>query len=117
MTIQEKSLAFAIEIVKLCKEIDHNHKIWSLTDQLRRSGTSIGAMVREAQYAESKADFIHKMQIGQKETNETIYWLNLINSGEYIEKPEYTRLHDEAEQLLKMTIAILKTSKKNRTNH
>ncbi|WP_330873312.1 four helix bundle protein [Dissulfurimicrobium hydrothermale] len=75
--IREKSFAFALRIVRLCRMLESEHRERVLGKQLLRSGTAIGALVREAEYAESKADFIHKMSIAQKEAGETAYWLEL----------------------------------------
>ena len=82
--VKEKSFQFAIEIVNLCRQLDSQHRIYPLSNQLLRSGTSIGAMVRESEHAESSADFIHKLQIGLKEANETAYWIELLNHTQYL---------------------------------
>lgn len=80
--IEEKSFDFALAIIKIVKEIRAVHNEHILSRQLMRSGTSIGAMVREAEHAESKKDFIHKMSIGLKEANETRYWLDLLHESD-----------------------------------
>ncbi len=79
--IKNKSFQFAIRIVKLYQFLYNEKKEFILSNQLLRSGTSIGAMVREAEHSESKADFIHKLAIAQKEINETIYWLELLKEN------------------------------------
>src|SRR5580765_6346616 len=79
----KKSLEFAIKIVHLCKTL-HEQKEFVLSKQLLRSATAIGALIREAEHAESKADFLHKMNIALKEANETGYWLLLLFKGDYI---------------------------------
>lgn len=75
-----KSYAFAIRIVKLCKALSQDKKEFILSKQLLRSGTAIGALVREAEHAQSKADFLNKMNIALKEANETEYWLLLLRT-------------------------------------
>ncbi len=75
--IKDKSFVFSIRVVKLCKYLIENKKEFVLSKQLLRSGTAVGALVREAQNAESTKDFIHKLAIAQKECDETIYWLEL----------------------------------------
>ena len=82
--IKDKSFVFSIRVVKLCKYLIENKKEFVLSKQLLRSGTAVGALVREAQNAESTKDFIHKLAIAQKECDETIYWLELLKETEYI---------------------------------
>src|SRR4051812_18523365 len=94
--LQEKSFLFAIRIIKLYQYLVSNKKEFVLSKQLLRSGTSIGASIREAQNAESKADFIHKLSVAQKECDETIYWLELINSTGYINEKEFKSISVEA---------------------
>ncbi len=77
--IRDKSFAFALRIVKLYQYLTEQKKEYVLSKQLLRSGTTIGALVREAQQAESKADFIHKLAIALKEANESDYWLDLLS--------------------------------------
>lgn len=84
-----------------------------LSKQLLRSGTAIGALVREAQNAESTKDFIHKLGIAQKESDETIYWLELLKETEYINDKEFESINNEANELLKMLRSAIITSKKN----
>jgi four helix bundle protein len=76
--VKDKSFEFAVRVVKLFKYLSIQEKEFVLSKQLLRSGTSVGAMIREAEHAETKKDFIHKMAIAQKEINETIYWLELL---------------------------------------
>ena len=90
--IEEKSFDFALEIIKI---VQSNFNEYVLSKQVMRSGTAIGAMVREAEHAESKKDFIHKMSIGLKEANETRYWLDLLFKSNYIGKDEYATLNNE----------------------
>ena len=93
--IEEKSFDFALEIIKIVKVVQSNFNEYVLSKQVMRSGTAIGAMVREAEHAESKKDFIHKMSIGLKEANETRYWLDLLFKSNYIGKDEYATLNNE----------------------
>lgn len=111
--IGEKSFEFALLIIKTVKEIQSDKKEFILTKQIMRSGTSIGAMVREAEHAESKKDFIHKMTIGLKEANETRYWLDLLHKSDYLDFKLYNTLHSQIEQMIRLLAAIVKTSKQN----
>jgi four helix bundle protein len=114
--VMDKSFAFAVKIVKLVKSIQDQKKEYLITKQLIRSGTSIGANIREGNNAESKADFIHKLSISQKECSETIYWLDLLKETQYITESEFDSLHSDAVELLKLLTSILKTTKGN-INH
>ena len=87
--IRDKSFAFALRVVKLAKYLEVEKREFVLSKQVLRSGTAIGALVREAEHAESQADFVHKMNIALKETNETIYWLDLLHQGDYLDKQSY----------------------------
>ena len=109
--LQEKSFQFALKIIKLCKFLAEEKREYVLSKQILRSGTSIGANVREAQNAQSKADFIHKLSISQKECDETIYWLELLNQSEYISNEEFSFLNANANELLKMLRSAILTSK------
>ena len=111
--IKDKSFQFAIRIVNLCKFLNNSKKEYILSKQLLRSGTSIGAMIRESEHAESKADFIHKLAIAQKETNESLYWLELLYKTDYITQEEFKSLNLDAVELIKLLTAILKSSKTN----
>ncbi len=82
-----------------------------------RSGTSIGANIREAHNAESKADFVHKLGIAQKEADETIYWLELLVETKYLTEGEFNSIHTEAEEILKIIKSIILTSKQNYKSH
>ncbi len=116
--IRDKSFLFAIRIVKLYKYLQSDKKEYVLSKQLLRSGTSVGAMVREAEHSESKKDFVHKMAIAQKEINESIYWLELMNATEYINKEQFDSLNKDAVEVIKIVTTIIKNTKKNlTTNH
>ena len=102
----DKSRAFALKMMGVCKEIKH-----PLINQVLRSGTSIGANIHEAQYGNSKADFIAKLHIALKEANETKYWLILLNKSNYISNEEYKLLEDNCEKIKAMLIKSLNTAK------
>ena len=111
--IKDKSFAFAIRIVKLYKFLS-DKKEFILSKQLLRSGTAIGALIREAEHAESNADFIHKLAIAQKEANETDYWIELLYQSEYLTKDEYQSIYKDITELNKILASILITSKNKR---
>ena len=111
--LSDKSFAFAVRIVRLSQFLVSEKKEFVLSKQIIRSGTSIGAMTRESEYAESKADFIHKLSIALKEANETIYWLDLLKETHFIEDEMYNSLKTDSEELLKLLISIIKTTKSN----
>jgi four helix bundle protein len=112
--IKSKSFDFAIRIVKLYQFLCEQKKEFVLSKQLLRSGTSIGANVREAEHAESKSDFIHKISISLKEANESAYWIELIYKTDYIEKSHFISIQTDLDEILKLLITILKTSKSNK---
>lgn len=112
--IKEKSFAFALEIVVLYKSLVERRE-YLMSKQLLRAGTSIGANVREAEYAQSRADFIHKLSLGLKEANETEYWLDLLKSGNFVNTQEIESLQSKIKELLRLLIKIIKTTK-NSTN-
>lgn len=109
--LKDKSFFFAIRIVNLYKYLKKEHEEYILSQQLIRSGTSIGAIIREAEHAESTKDFIHKLSIGLKEANESKYWLDLLVATDFITKKMYASLNKDCEELLKMLIASVKTTK------
>ncbi len=106
-----KSFAFALRVVKLAKYLQDEKKEFVLSRQVLRSGTAIGALVREAEHAESRADFVHKMNIALKEANETLYWLELLYQAEYIAEPSYQSIRADSEELVKLLVSIVKTTK------
>ena len=114
--VKDKSFGFAIRIVKLYKFLKTDKKEYVLSKQLLRSGTSVGAMVREAEHAETKKDFIHKMAIAQKEINESIYWLELLKETDYLKTSEFENLHNEAIQIIKLITSIIISTKANINN-
>jgi four helix bundle protein len=110
--IKNKSFDFAIRIVNVYK-ILIERKEFVMSKQMLRSGTSIGANIREAKNAESKADFIHKLGISQKETDETLYWLELLHATNYISNEEFISLETDCIEILKLLKSIIITSKNN----
>lgn len=111
-----KSKSFAIRIIKLYKHLCDVKKEYVLSKQLLRSGTSIGANIREASFAQSKSDFISKMSISLKEVSETMYWLELMEETEYISADIANSLKEDARELLRILQASIITAKKNRDN-
>ena len=112
--VADKSLDFAVRIVNLYKVLTKNHKEFVMSKQLLRSGTAVGALIREAEHAESKADFIHKMSISLKEANESLYWLILLQKTEYLSGIEFESIHNDCEQIVRMLASIVKSSKNNK---
>ena len=108
--IKEKSFAFAIEVVNLYKVLAEK-KEFVLSRQMLRSGTSIGANIREAEHAQSKADFIHKLSISLKEANETEYWLDLLHETKYLSEVDFKNIKPKITELLRLLTSIVKTSK------
>ena len=104
---------FAIEIVKLCKQIKEERDEKILYSQLLRSGTSIGANIHEGNYASSRLDFINKFQIALKECYETEYWLEIFYESEYIAKDEFDKFYADCSKIRKMLAASIKTAKNN----
>ena len=109
--LKDKSYHFAVRVVKLFKFLQSEKKEYILSKQLMRSGTAVGALVREAEFAESKADFIHKLAIAQKECNESIYRLELLQETEYLEKNEFSSLNKDAIEIIKIITSSIKTVK------
>ena len=113
MMIKDKSFNFAVRIVKLYQFLSQHKKEYVLSKQVLRSGTSVGAMVREAEHSESKADFIHKFAIAQKEINETIYWLELLEATDYLSKEQFVSIYHDAVEIIKIITTIIKNTKAN----
>lgn len=112
--LKEKSYSFALKIVKISMSLNDSRE-YVLSKQLLRSGTSIGALVEEANQAESKADFIHKLSISNKEANETHYWLRLLIDSGIVERKEGDILINDCIELAKILTASIKTSKQKRS--
>ena len=111
--LQEKSFEFAISTIQVYKRLIETHKEYVLSKQLLKSGTAIGALVREGAYAQSKADFISKMSIALKEANETEYWLLLLQKTNYIDELQANDLINKNKSLIRMLISSIKTAKTN----
>jgi four helix bundle protein len=109
-----KSFAFAVKVVRTSQSLIEN-KEYVLSKQLLRSGTAVGALIREAQNAESRADFIHKLAIAQKECDETIYWLELLKETNYLNESDFRNLKFGAEELLKMIRSSIITTKQKQS--
>ncbi len=107
-----QSVDFAVTIINLVKELKNQHES-IISNQIGRSGTSIGANIREAQYAHSKADFISKLQIALKESNETSYWLELLFKTNYIDEAKYKEIDNLNISIRTMLIASINTAKNN----
>ncbi len=110
--VEDKSFAFAVRVVNLYKYLCHEKKEHVLSKQLLRSGTAIGALVREAEQAESKPDFIHKMAIALKEANETEYWVLLLAETDYLNTQESESIINDNKELLKLLTSIINSTKR-----
>lgn len=110
--VADKSKSFAIRIIKFYKYLCDEKKEFVLSKQILRSGTSIGANIRESKNAQSKADFISKMNIALKEADETAYWMEILWESEIIEKSQVIDLYELNTELIKLLTAIIKSSKK-----
>jgi len=110
--ILDLSIGFAVRIVRLYQYLCEEKKEYVLSKQLLRSGTGIGANVREAVYGQSKKDFIAKMSIALKEASETEYWLELLYKVNYLEKKQHVSITNDCTKIVKILTAIIKTSKK-----
>ncbi|WP_217359970.1 four helix bundle protein, partial [Anabaena sp. UHCC 0253] len=111
--IKDKSFYFAVRIVNLYKYLSDQKREFVLSKQLLRSGTAIGALVREAEQAESKADFIHKLAISLKEANESDYWIELLYKTDYLTEKEYKSINNDNRELIRLLTSIIKTSRNN----
>ncbi len=109
----DKSIDFAARIIKLCRYLQEKQKENIISKQIIRSGTSIGANINEAQYGNSKADFISKLHISLKETAETEYWLRLLSKSECIEDKIFQSLLTDCLELKKILISSINTAKNN----
>ena len=110
--LKDKSYLFAIEVVRLSQNLIGEKKEYVLSKQILRSGTSIGALIRESEFAASKADFINKLTVSLKEANETEYWLMLLYDTGYLSKENLDKLQSMCKELIAMLVSSIKTSKK-----
>lgn len=111
--LKDKSYQFAIRIVKLTKYLQEEKREFIISKQVLRSGTAIGALIAESEFAQSKADFISKLHISLKEANETNYWLELLKDSEYISFKMYDSIQPNIKELISMLVSSIKTSKEN----
>ena len=109
--VEEKSIQLAIRTIRLYQYLRSKKKEFVLSKQLLRSGTSVGANVAEAQQAQSRADFLSKINIALKEAAETEYWLRLLRATDYLEEKEFRSIYSDCEQVKKLLVAIVKTTK------
>ena len=115
--IQDESKAFAIRIINLYKYLRENKHELVLSKQLLRSGTSIGANISESVFGQSDMDFISKLSIALKESNETRYWLELLHETTYLDDKQFISIYDDCEKIKATLINTINTTKKNRKNH
>ncbi|MEJ1240204.1 four helix bundle protein [Chryseolinea sp. T2] len=108
--IKIKSFEFAVEITKVCREL-MNQKEFTLSRQLLRAGTSIGANVNEALFADSKRDFAYRLGVALRECSETMFWLQLLNATDYLSYQTFKKLHDRAGELRRILSSIVKTTR------
>lgn len=109
--LDQKSVAFLLRIIKAYRFLQENKNEYVLSKQLLRSGTAIGALVREAEFAESSGDFVHKLHIALKEANESDYWLLLLKESGYIDEVSYLSIKQDCKELIKLLVSIVKTTK------
>jgi four helix bundle protein len=114
--VREKSKAFAIRIVRLSQFLQENFHEYVLSRQILKSGTSIGANIRESKNAQSISDFISKLEIALKESDETQYWLEILYETDYITKEQFDSMITDNKELTAMLVSIVKTSKQNKNN-
>ena len=109
--MQELSFAFAVRVVRLSQYLQNDKKEFVLSKQILRSGTAVGALIREAEFAQSKTDFVHKLSIALKEANETLYWLALLDETDYIDSKLYESLQANCKSITAMLVKSIKTAK------
>lgn len=112
--LKDKSFQFALQIIELYKSMCNKHHEFVLSKQMLRSGTSVGANIREAQNAQSNADFIHKLSIAQKECDETLYWLELSFHSNYIDLTTFETMQQNANEILRMLKSAIITTKQKK---
>ncbi len=113
---REKFKKFAVKMVELKQFLNEQKHEYNMADQIQRSGTAIGAIHREATYAESDVDFIHKLAMSQKECNETLYWLELLYETHYLSKEQFDSLYTDAEEIMRMLSSSIITMRKKLNN-
>ncbi|BBG66384.1 conserved protein [Hydrogenimonas sp.] len=108
--MKDKSYQFALRIIKLNRYLNEQ-KEFVISRQILRSGTAVGALIRESEFAQSRADFINKLHIALKEANETSYWISLLKDSEYITLSMYNSIKPEIDELVSLLVAIIKSCK------
>ena len=111
--LHQKSFEFAVRVVKLARFLSQEKQDWVLARQVLRSGTSIGANIRESRFAQSKADFISKLSIALKEASETQYWLELLSATALLTKKKGASLKADVDWLVGTLVNVIKSSKRN----
>ena len=106
-----KSYAFALRIIKLAQFLQKEKQEYILCKQILRSGTAIGALIRESEFAQSSLDFVHKLSIAVKEANETDYWLNLLADSAYISEEAFQSMESDCDELIALLVSSIKTVK------
>ena len=114
--LADMSMSFSVQIINLVRDLKAKHES-VISNQIGRSGTSIGANIREANYAQGKKDFISKLEIALKEASETGYWLELLYRTNYIDESTFKSLNDQCTSIRVLLIASCKTAKSNRQNN
>ena len=112
--LTKKSYLFGVRIVKMVKYIKCTPKEYGMLNQVFRSGAAIGALVSEAAYAQSPADFVNKLSVALKECNETLYWLNILKDTEYLQEKEYESMNADCREILALLVSSIKTTKSNK---
>jgi len=110
--LKSKRYFFSIRVVRLCQYLNKEKKEFLLSKQVLKSGTAIGALIREAEFGQSKADFVSKLSIALKEANETAYWLSLLKDTDYITNDEFSSIKIDCDELIKILVVSIKTAKK-----
>jgi four helix bundle protein len=113
--LRDKSYNFSVRITNMHQFLTKKQHEFVLSKQVLRSGTAIGALIMESEYAQSKADFINKLSIALKEANETSYWLTLLKDSHFINEPSYYSIQHDCEELLKMLTKSIITAKQNQS--
>ena len=111
-TVRQKSYAFAVRIVRLCKYLANTKNEYVMSKQLLKAGTSIGANVAESEHAQSRPDFASKLNIALKEAAETDYWLRLLRETDYLSEKEFTSIMKDCKEIESILASIVKTLKK-----
>lgn len=112
--LKNKSYLFAVRMVRLSQYLQHEKKEFIMNKQIIRSGTAIGALIREAEFAQSNADYISKFSIALKESNETDYWLSLLKDTGYVDTKLYDSFTFDCKELISMLVSTIKTLKTKR---